>query len=994
VGGNFSTYLGTTRYNLARLNTDGSLDGSFLNGLTGASSNVRCIVVQPDGKILIGGDFTSVNNSSYSRIARLTSTGAVDTEFSSSAIYSGGSVYAMSLQSDGSVVIGGTITASYYYNGNYYYSYNVARLYDDGTMDTTFICSNNLFNTAYATAIQSDGGVVVGGNFYYGSANHYLARVYGDLYPPQFTLQPTNRSVVVGTNVTFTAHVSNPTPVNFQWLKNGGDIPGATDMTYTLYNVQLADAGTYAVFASDGVGGVTSSNAVLNVGIAPAITQPPASLTVTQGQAAAFTVVASGTPLNYFWKKNGVFIGGATNASITFAATVLTNAASYTCQVSNFLGNVTSGAATLTVFAPPGIVRQPAGSLVGVSSNFTVSVSANGTAPLAYQWFKDTSALTNFTGPIVTVINAQPADAGGYFVVITNSVGSVTSSVAAITVTNFPPNIVTQPVGGNFQVGGNFSLTVAVGGSAPFAYQWTSNGLPIPGAAAGIYSVANAQTNDSAAYTVVITNVAGSVTSAVAQVNVGYAPAIVQQPMSITNAVGDTNGFGVGVFGSGPLFYQWFKDGMQIPNATNLSLVLPNLQPAQIGYYCVSVTNAFGGVVSSNAALNLGGYPFAVWQGLLAWYPFNGDATDASGNDLDGAMNGGVIFTADRFGDPNASISFDGSTGFVSVNDPAGELNFDARTNNYTVTAWVNLADTNNDYCFVMDRGTTLNSPTSYTLRFIAAYDCFQFDLWDGATGVSVTNFTAPTPGQWCQVALTMQNQQLHLFYNGVEETGPNLNGGVLPAGFGSTKNSEGVRDIGRFAGADFEDYFNGAIDEVRLYNRALPPGDVAFVYAFEAGQPLITSQPQSQTNWFGGLVAFNVTAASESPLVYQWQFNGANISDATNATLALANLQYASAGNYCVIVSNTVAGVVSSNATLAVLQPAAQFGAGVMPRASGCNLALTGLTGHGAVIIYASTNLLNWEPIFTNPPQIGTVEYLDAGATNWLQRFYRAAEQ
>lgn len=916
VGGSFSTYVGTTRYNLARLNTDGSLDGSFLNGLSGASSPVRCIVVQPDGKILIGGDFTMVNNISRFHVARLTSTGAVDTSFSGTAVTSGSSVYALSLQDDGSVIIGGNFMAQYYNGGSGALSYSVARLFDDGTMDTTFICPNGLFTTTYATAVQNDGGIVVGGNFSYSQTNRYLARVYGDLYPPQFIHQPTNRLVGVGSNVTFTADVSNPTPVNFQWLKNGSDIPGATDQTYTLHNVQLADAGTYAVFATDGLGGVTSSNAILTVGIPPAIiSQQPSSpadsvptLVVTQGQAATFSVVASGTPLNYFWKtQNGGFIRGATNASLTITNTSLANQGYYFCQVSNFLGNVTSEPVLLTVLAPPGILAQPAGQSVCLNSNFTVSVVANGTGPLAYEWFKDTNALTSFQGNQVTVTNAQLSDAGSYFVIITNSFGSITSSVA-----------------------------------------WVS---------------------------------------------LGYAPVITQQPLSITNAVGDTNGFSVAVFGSTPILCQWYKDGTQIPHATNSSLLLPNLQPPQIGYYSVSVTNAFGGVVSSNASLNLTGCPFALWQGLLAWYPFANNANDAGANGLNGTVNGGTTFAADRFGNPNSCVSFDGSTGFVSVSDPAGLLNFDARINDYTVTVWVDLADTNNDYCLVIDRGTGQAVPTSYTLRFIAAYDRFQFDLWDGTTGVSVTNFTAPTPGQWCQLALVMQNQQMHLFFNGGEETGPNNNGGVLPGGFGSTINADGSRDFGRFAGGGFSDYFNGSMDEVRLYNRALSASDVATVYAFESGLPFITSQPQSQTNWFGGSASFTVVAASQSPLLYQWQFNGANLSAATNAILVLTNLQYANAGNYCVAVSNALAGLVSSNAALAVSQPASQIGAGGLSQANGFSLSLTGLTGHGPVIILASTNLLDWNPILTNPPQIGAWQF-NLAATNWPQCFYRAVEQ
>ena len=310
IGGSFTSFNGTSRYNIARLNTDGSLDTSFLYGLTGASSAVRCLQVQADGKILIGGDFNSVNGTSRGHFARLTSTGTLDTGFNSTPGVNG-PVYALALQSDSSVLVAGSF--SYYVGSGSYYN-NLARFYPDGTIDTNFY--SNFSSTVYSLAVQSDGGIIAGGSFtVFGQKSQpYLARVYGNLYPPEFITQPTNRVANVGTNVTFSALVSNPTLTYFQWRKNGSDIPGATGVSYSLYNVQIGDAGTYSVFANNAACGVTSSNAILQVGIAPAITQQPVSLTVTQGQTATFTVGASGTPLNYFWKKNGTFIPGATNA--------------------------------------------------------------------------------------------------------------------------------------------------------------------------------------------------------------------------------------------------------------------------------------------------------------------------------------------------------------------------------------------------------------------------------------------------------------------------------------------------------------------------------------------------------------------------------------------------------------------------------------------------------------------------------------------------------
>ena len=639
IGGAFTTVNGASRYRIARLNADGSLDNTFQNSLTGASATVRCLQIQTDGKILIGGDFTTVNSTSRSYVARLTSTGALDTGFLS---YpgAGASVYALAVQADSSVVIGGSFST--------YASYSltrVARLYADGTRDTSYATSG-INNLAQALAVQSDGGLLIGGTFTTLSSSNqpYFGRLYGNLYPPEFIGQPVSRNTNVGATVSFSATVNNPTPSYYQWRKDGANITGATGMSYLLNNVQLGDAGSYSVFVNNSAGGKTSSNAVLNVGIAPAITGQPVSLIVTQGQSATFTVTATGTPLNYFWQKGGTFIPGATNSAYTIASVVASNAAIYTCQVSNFLGSVTSSNATLSVYSPPVITVQPVSQTVGVGSNFTVSVTATGNPAPAYQWSMDGWDIPGATNTSYSVTGAQTNDAGGYSVVLTNLFGAVTSSVANIGILYYAPTITAQPVGRTLLVGSNFTLTVTATGSAPLDYQWRKDGDNLSGANGTSYAVTSAQTNDTGAYTVVVTNVAGSKPSIVAVVNVGYSPVITRQPQPFTNNLGTSNAFSVVVFGSEPLLYQWFKDGMAIADATNNLLPLSNLQSNQVGYYSVTVTNLYGWATSSNALLSIPGVPLPFyWQGLVAYYPFNGNANDESGNGNDGVVNAATL---------------------------------------------------------------------------------------------------------------------------------------------------------------------------------------------------------------------------------------------------------------------------------------------------------------------------------------------------------------
>lgn len=171
--------------------------------------------------------------------------------------------------------------------------------------------------------------------------------------------------------------------------------------------------------------------------VAPAISTPPLSQSVSVGSAVTFTVVASGTaPLSYQWKKNGVDISGATFSSYVISAVQVADAAGYTVVASNVAGAITSAVATLTVIAntPPAITTQPQNQTVTAGSSVTFTVAASGTAPLSYQWTKDGLTIAGATSASYNIAAVQAGDAGDYAVVVTNVVGSVTSAASALTV--------------------------------------------------------------------------------------------------------------------------------------------------------------------------------------------------------------------------------------------------------------------------------------------------------------------------------------------------------------------------------------------------------------------------------------------------------------------------------------------------------------------------------------------------------------------------------
>jgi hypothetical protein len=172
----------------------------------------------------------------------------------------------------------------------------------------------------------------------------------------------------------------------------------------------------------------------------PSITSEPANQTVTAGQTAAFSVVASGTaPLTYQWSRNGASISGAALASYSTPATTLAdNGAQFYVVVSDPAGNMTSRTAVLTVTpAPvaPSITSEPVNQTVTVGQSAAFSVTATGTAPLTYQWLKSGQPIAGATSSTYTTPATTTSDNGSQFsVTVSNSAGSVTSNAATLTV--------------------------------------------------------------------------------------------------------------------------------------------------------------------------------------------------------------------------------------------------------------------------------------------------------------------------------------------------------------------------------------------------------------------------------------------------------------------------------------------------------------------------------------------------------------------------------
>jgi uncharacterized delta-60 repeat protein len=175
VGGDFSTYQGETANKLIRLNSDGSKDMSFNIG-TGFNNGVNSIAIQADGKIIIGGGFFTYQGVGVNYIIRLNSDGSRDTSFDMGTGVSG-SVSTIAIQADGKIIIGGIFTNYQGISTN-----RIIRLNSDGSRDTSFNLGTGFNTTVNRITLQPDGKIVVGGGFvtYQGEAANRIIRLNSD----------------------------------------------------------------------------------------------------------------------------------------------------------------------------------------------------------------------------------------------------------------------------------------------------------------------------------------------------------------------------------------------------------------------------------------------------------------------------------------------------------------------------------------------------------------------------------------------------------------------------------------------------------------------------------------------------------------------------------------------------------------------------------------------------------------------------------------------
>jgi uncharacterized repeat protein (TIGR03803 family) len=735
--------------------------------------------------------------------------------------------------------------------------------------------------------------------------------------------------------------------------------------------------------------------ATLAVVTPPVITSQPTNEALLAGQTAIFSVgIASNALAYYQWQKNGANltdtnnIAGSATASLTLSAVSSANVASYSVIVSNAAGVASSSNALLSLVSSAPVITLPPTNLTvlpGAPASFTVAVVGN--TPYSYRWYFNgatnvgNAAKVSLTNSTLSITNAAATNVGSYSVIITNSLGSVTSSVAILSLTPVTAPgyglILNASFAGGTSVENPYSAVVYDGGSyygtsfnggadgGGCTYSVTAAGVvtrkhSFTGGTDGAFPVASlCLGRDGDLYGVCYQygtyddgclwkEVPSSASvSALVQFNGDNG----SEPVAGLMQAADNLLYGAanvgGAYGYGTIF-------RCATNATALTTLAsfdgtdgafpsPVLVQGTDGYLYGTAEN--GGAYESGAGTV---FRISTNGALTVLYSFNGTNDGAvpiagliqavDGNFygttlLGGALNEGTVFQITTSGVLTTLYSFTGGTDGAQ---PWGGLVQAANGNLYGTTQ---QGGTYGD-------GTVFQIAPTGPLTTIAELDGFQgatpeANLVQGPDGnLYGTAFSGGYLGNGTFFSITnygllqITGQPLsESVYSGANALFTVATSGSAALAYRWQQNGTNLTNGGGISGASTATLVisnvaagNAALYTVIVTNAFNSVTSMPAMLTVMVSQPIITGQPVSSTNVVGTMATFSVSATGDGPLLYEWQENGTNLTDGGNisgstmATLTINNLVVANSGYYSVIVSNALTNVVSSNALLTVV--------------------------------------------------------------------------
>lgn len=408
---------------------------------------------------------------------------------------------------------------------------------------------------------------------------------------PTITEHPNDQSACEGYAVTLTV-VAAGTGLEYQWRKDGVDLPNATDAAYVIHLADPNDAGSYDVVVSNVCGSATSDAALLDVDEAMSIVEQPVGGLICQGDAYTLSFVAAGTGLGYQWRKESENIPDATDTTYVIDPATLDDSGSYDVVVTNNCGEIISAAAAVTVMSGPVITEHPVGQWLEVGDELTLTVeldlasfpddvdpvgtSANSSSGAdkirgnSYEVWQSTTLtriehylnITTSGALVFFVYEAEVSEQGPYTLMLEDTLSDSGTGLGFYA---------SHPLEATLEAGKYYIIGTAWRGS--HGYYWDDGPHPQP--------------------TAFGQSVHGYATTYQAQLPydpVPTSPNVYYQRLTTVDRVA---------------WYQWRQDGNDIPGATVDTYTVPAVRFADAGLYDVVATNECGSVTTDAARVRV-----------------------------------------------------------------------------------------------------------------------------------------------------------------------------------------------------------------------------------------------------------------------------------------------------------------------------------------------------------------------------------------------------
>ncbi len=780
-----------------------------------------------------------------------------------------------------------------------------------------------------------------------------------------------NEAVPVGSTVSIPAAVSGAPVPALQWEFNGTNlsdgatgrgsiISGSTRATLFVTNAQAADSGTYSLVASNSAGVATNSMSLtVSSGNVPPNIAGPANQTAVQGSNVAFSANVTGLPEPMLqWLQNGMTLAGQTNATLVLTDVQLGQSGDVYSLIATNISGAATNSATLTILVPPAISMQPTNLAATNGFSASFSVSASGVPTPAYQWYFASNAIPFATGPAYTIPSVSAANMGSYYVILTNSVGSVTSSAATLTVDSAMSVVSLTPSNGAVNICHDTPLYITFSSPPVLAtpgtgkiriYNVTNSTTPVDtldmsqNVTLETPFAVNAQQRTIAGETfysfpVIITSNTAAIYPHLDLLNSNQTYYVTVDTTVFT----DTNGaYFTGIAGTNTWRFTTKPTGPA--NPTNIVVAQDNS-----GDFA-TVQGAIDSVPANNTAptainIHNGTYTEIVEAHSKNNLTFLGQSRSgtviayANNGNLNANTHTEIVFKINANDIAVENLTLDDTSGYGA--SPAEALMIETgakrsilnnvNIDSYQDTILVNTSDSTAYFC---------NSLIEGSVDYIwGGGDCFftncQLNTLTSGGNILQLRTSAGSNGMsFVDCALTGSNGF----------SGCTLGRAIgIPNGNGAYIHCQ-ITNI--FSGWDPQDATNTSLDNRwwEFGNSNLPPtapavyngtqltansltlsNALSAVLWLNGWQPqlapAIFNQPASQSIAPGQILSLSVGAIGiPDSYYYQWQLNGINIPGATNASFTIPNVYPPNAGNYSVIVSNSTGRVVSSNATVAI---------------------------------------------------------------------------